>query len=97
MDDVFGGTNSKTNSACLIKKLILVGKLTTAVMNLLKCQGPAQVLDILGLRYDAILRRVTIPEGKRSKYLCKLREAFSSLFVTFKDIEKPVGYLGYAS
>ena len=35
------------HGARLIQQLIAVGKLTTAVMNLLKCEGPEQELDIL--------------------------------------------------
>ena len=85
VDNVIGGTRSKAQGAKLIKQLILVGKLTTAVMNLLKCEGPAQVLDVLGLRYHAVLRRVTITESKRVKYLSKLRGVLSSFGVASSE------------
>ena len=97
VDDIFGGAGSKTLGTNLINQLISVGKLTTAVMNPLKCRGPAQILDILGLRYNAILRQVTIPDDKRMKYLGKIREVLSAFYVTSKDIVKLIGYLGYAS
>lgn len=97
IDDVFGGTRSKAQGAKLIKLLILVGRLTTAVMNPLKCEGPAQVLDVLGLRYNAVLRRVTITESKRVKYLSKLRVVLSSFRVLSGDVEQLLGYLGFAS
>ena len=92
IDDVFGGTRSKAQGVKLIKLLILVGKLTTAVMNPLKCEGPAQVLDVLGLRYSAVLRRVTITEAKRGKYLSKLRVVLSSFGVTSSDLGQLLGY-----
>ena len=66
-------------------------------MNPLKCEGPAQVLDVLGLRYNAALRLVTITESKRVKYLSKLRDVLSSFGVTSKDLEQLLGYLGFAS
>ena len=97
VDDVFGGATEEAHGLSLIQQLIAVGKLTTAVMNLLKCEGPAQELDILGLRYHAILRRVTITAGKQVKYLSKLRAVLSSFGVTSKDLEQLLGYLGFAS
>ena len=97
VDDIFGGAGSEVQGKRLIKQIISVGKLTTAVMNLLKCEGPAQALDILGLRYNAVLRHVTLTESKKVKYLCKLRVVLSAYAVTSRDIEQLLGYLGFAS
>ena len=74
-----------------------VGALTTAVMNPPKCKGPSQVLSILGLEFNAILRIVSLPPHKRSKYLSKLRTMLNSLLVISKQLEKLIGYLSYAS
>ena len=58
MDDVFGGADTESHAADLIAQLIAVGTVTTAVMNLLKCKGPAKVIEILGLLFDASARKV---------------------------------------
>ena len=97
VDDVFGGANTKEQARILLDEIIAVGLLTTAVMNRSKCHGPCQIIDVLGLRYNAIIRIVKLPPAKQEKYLQKLRETLSPLFVTSKDIEKLVGYLCYAS
>ena len=97
VDDVFGGADSKSHAADLIAQLIAVGKVTTAVMNLLKCKGPARVMEILGQLFDAGTRKVTLPPGKRTKYLGKVREVLAATRVTSKTLEKLLGYLGYAS
>ena len=64
VDDVFGGAGTKSQAANLIAQLVDVGRVTTAVMNPLKSKGPAQVLEILGLMYDALLRRVSVPPSE---------------------------------
>ena len=97
MDDVFGGADLKSHAADLIAQLIAVGKVTTAVMNRLKCKGPARVMEILGLLFDASARKVTVPPGKRDKYLRKIRKVLAATRVTSKTLEKLLGYLGYAS
>ena len=97
IDDVFGGADSKANAADLIAQLIAVGKVTTAVMNPLKCRGPARVMVILGLQYDTILRQVTVPSAKLIKYLIKIKEVLASDCVTSKTLEQLLGYFGYAS
>ena len=65
MDDVFGGAVAFGGADNLKFQLIQVGRLTTAVMNLLKCKGPARVLAIIGHRYNSILRRVNLPVEKQ--------------------------------
>ena len=66
-------------------------------MNPLKCRGPAQVLAILGLRFDARRRHVSLPEEKRHNYLNAVRAALAASLVKSKSIEKLIGYLLYAS
>ena len=94
MDDVFGGADSQSLAAHLKSQLIAVGKLTTAVMNQLKCRGPSQNLGILGHQYNSVSRRVELPILKQEKYLAKLRLVLSLILVSSKDIESLVGYLG---
>ena len=66
-------------------------------MNLPKCKGPSQVLPILGILFDAIQQRVSLPPDKQGKYLRKVSEALETLIVTSKQIEKLIGYLSFAS
>ena len=75
MDDVFVGAETKFQAVKLITHWLRleVSKGTTAVMNPLKSKVPAQELEILGLRYDARSRRVSVPPSKQEKYLNKLR------------------------
>ena len=75
-------------------QLIATGKITTAVMNPLKCKGPAQILAILGHQYNAITQCVNLPEAKQHKYLAKLREVLAAVCVTSKQLESLLGYLG---
>ena len=66
-------------------------------MNPPKCKGPSQILPIFGLEFNAILRKVSLPADKRSKYLRELRTTLRSLFVISNRLEKLIGYLSYAS
>ena len=93
VDDVFGGAISLALAENLKSQLIAVGKLTTAVMNLLKCKGPSQILPILGHQYDALSRSVNLSSQKQQKYLTKLRSVRSALFATSKELESLLGYL----
>ena len=97
VDDVFGGADSQVHGAYLKAQLVKVGKLTTAVMNPLKCKGPSQVLDILGFCFDAVLRRVNLPKKKQIKYRRAIRAALSATVINSKTLEKIIGYLVYAS
>ena len=73
------------------------GNITTAIPNLDKCHGPAQVLAILGMMFDAIKRYISLPPKKQKKYLRKLTETLSAGWASSKDLEKIVGYLVWAS
>ena len=66
-------------------------------MNPPKCKGPSQILPILGLEFNAILRKVSLPADKRSKYLRELRTTLRSLFVISNRLEKLISYLSYVS
>ena len=66
------------NAADLIAQLIAVEKVTTTVMNPLKCKGPARVMVILDQQYDAILRQVTVPPAKQIKYLNEIKVVLAS-------------------
>ena len=94
VDDIFGGALSKAVGMNLKNQLIKVGKLTTAVMNTVKCEGPAQSLVVIGHLYNALSRTVSLPPRKQQKYLAKLRSVLSSVLVTSKELESLVGYLG---
>ena len=67
VDDIFGDAVTKAHAAYLIAELIAEGNVTTAVMNLLKFKGPAKVMEILGLLFDDVLRKVAVPLRKRNK------------------------------
>ena len=55
------------------------------------------MLAILGLRFDARRRHVSLPEEKRHNYLNAVRAALAASLVKSKSIEKLIGYLLYAS
>ena len=55
------------------------------------------MLAILGLRFDACRRHVSLPEEKRHKYLNAVRAALAASLVKSKSLEKLIGYLLYAS
>ena len=97
VDDIFGGAGTFEQALDLKNQLTSVGVLTTAVMNPIKGKGPAQCLVILGLQYDAVRRHVRLPPEKQQKYLAKLRAVMSKKRVRSKQLEKLLGYLGFAS
>ena len=97
MDDVFGGSTSEARTRELKSQFIQVGKLTTAVMNLPKCKGPAQELSILGHAYNALTRRVNLSEPKQKKYRGKIRDILQKCSFPSKALESLVGSLVYAS
>ena len=93
VDDIFGGANEKQHAECLKQQLIETGVLTTATPNLEKCHGPTQKLAILGMTFDAVLKKVSLPERKQRKYLSKINEILSHGHASSKTLEKVVGYL----
>ena len=93
MDDIFGGTHEKSHAEILKNQLIGTGLMTTAIPNLKKCHGPSQKLTILGMMFDAINKKVTLPEAKQLKYLTRLHDVLNHDYVSSKSLEKLVGYL----
>ena len=65
--------------------------------NLEKCHGPTQNLSILGMTFDAITKRITLPSTKQEKYLTKLHEVLTKGYTNSKELEQIVGYLVWAS
>ena len=66
------------------------------MINLKKCKGPSNILTSLSLQYNASLR-LSISGKKKSKYLSKLRSLLSGTSCRSREVEKLLGYLGYAS
>ena len=97
VDDIFGGAHEKEQARKLKNEIIATGLATTAIANLDKCHGPAQNLSILGMTFDAITKRITLPSKKQQKYLSKLRDVLTRGHTTSKELEKIVGYLVWAS
>ena len=57
-----GAEHDKLRAKVLFKKLIAVGELTGARMNLKKCCLPARVMEILGFTYDSIKKSCRLSE-----------------------------------
>ena len=93
VDDIFGGAHDKTHAECLKNQLIGTGLMTTAIPNLKKCHGPSQKLAILGMTFDAVEKKVSLPKSKQLKYLTKLHDVSSHDYVSSKTLEQLVGYL----
>ena len=91
---MFGGADPKAQANDLKNQLISVGRLTTAVMNLAKCKGPARSLAILGHQYNSLTQSVNLPPEKQQKYLAKLQSVLATERVTSKTLESLIGYLG---
>ena len=90
MDDIFGGAHEKNHAECLKDQLISTGLMTSAIPNLQKCHGSSQKLTILGMMFDAINKKVTLPETRKLKYV-KLHDALSHDSVSSKTLEKLLG------
>ena len=97
VDDVFGGACTYDNALKLKTEIINTGKITTAKVNIKKCHGPSQRLQILGMIYDAKQKRCTLPHAKVSKYTARINAVLSARKITSKECEKLVGNLVWAS
>ena len=71
VDDVVGSAHEKHHAECLKNQLFETGLLMTAISNLKQCHGPTQKLAILGMTFDAVLKKVSVPESKQLKHLTK--------------------------
>ena len=104
IDDFFGGpistgslTNDRTKAKLLLNFLIHIGNLTNTFMNEIKCEGPRRCLEIIGHYYNAIKRTCSLPSGKQAKYIHRLASLRQAKSAVSKDLEKIVGYLGFAA
>ena len=104
IDDFFGGPVSsgslkrdKDRAKLLLSSLIEWGALTNTRMNLDKCAGPSRCLEILGLYYNSITKKCSLSEKKQRKYINRLIMLRIARAETPKNLEKIVGYLGFAS
>lgn len=97
LDDFFGGHPSRTVAQrqfnCVVQWFDFLGVPTSPS----KCQGPFQVLKILGFVYDTVKREVRVPHEKINE-MCKLIKEMLRAKRTKKDkIESLVGKLRWAS
>ena len=92
MDDIFGGASTYDQTLQLKNEIIATGKATTARANRSKCHGPSQKLKILGMMYDAVAKRCSLPQPTIEKYIRKITSILEASS-TSKDFEKLVGSL----
>ena len=71
--------------------------MTSARVNFTKCQGPSQLLKILGMMYDAVHRKCSLPPKKVAKYLSRIHGILLTNQTTSKELEQLVGNLVWAS
>ena len=104
MDDFFGGP-IRTGSLArdlkrarrIFKDLIIIGAVTSAFMNLEKCEEPARSKDILGMNFNSKKKACFLAEAKISKYTSKLTKLRKSGVASSKELQKITGYLVYAA
>ena len=63
----------------------------------MKCKGPAQRLKILGMMYDAITKKCSLPPEKVLKYMNRIDEILLKKQASSKELERLVGNLVWAS
>ena len=97
MDDIFGGAATFDQTMQLKNEIIRTGWATTAKANIKKCHGPCQELKILGMVYDALRKRCSLPSSKVEKYIARINKILSEGKCTSKEAEKLVGNLVWAS
>ena len=97
VDDIFGGALTKSQAAQLKNEIIRTGIVTSARANFTKCHGPAQRLKILGMMYDAVAKKCSLPSKKISKYINRINEILLKKQTSSKELERLVGNLVWAS
>ena len=73
------------------------GIVTSARANFEKCHGPTQRLKILGMMYDAVNKKCSLPTKKVEKYLTRIYEMLATKYTSSKELERLVGNLVWAS
>ena len=89
MDDIFGGASTYDQTLQLKREIIATGHVTTAETNQSKCHGPSQKLKILGMIYDAVAKRCSLPPQTIERYICRITTILEASS-TSKDFEKLV-------
>ena len=97
VDDIFGGAATFKQTMRLKNEIIRTGWATTAKANLKKCHGPSQQLKILGMVYDAVRKRCSLPPSKVEKYILRIDKILRDGTCTSREAEKLVGNLVWAS
>ena len=97
VDDIFGGASTYDRALQLKTEIVNTGTITTAHVNIKKCHGPSQKLKILGMVYDAVNKRCSLPQKKISKYTCRINVVLSANELSSKECEKLVGNLVWAA
>ena len=93
MDDIFGGASTYDQTLQLKQEIIATGQATTAKANRSKCHGPSQKLKILGMMYDAVAKRCSLPPQTIEKYIVRIATILGASSTSSKDFEKLVGNL----
>ena len=93
MDDIFGGASTYDQTLQLKNEIIATGQVTTARANKSKCHGPSQKLKILGMMYDAVAKRCSLPQPTIERYICRITVILEASSATSKEFEKLVGNL----
>ena len=93
MDDIFGGASTYDQTLQLKQEIIATGQATTAKANRSKCHGPSQKLKILGMMYDAVAKRCSLPPQTIEKYIVRIATILEASSTSSKDFEKLVGNL----
>ena len=95
MDDFFGGpirtgslNKDHTRARSMFEDLITVGKATSAIMNMKKCEEPARVMDILGMNFNSKKKACFLAKTKIAKYTSKLAELRASGVASSKKCKK---------
>ena len=97
MDDIFGGASTYEQTLQLKTEIIATGLATSARANPTKCHGPSPKLKILGMMYDAVAKRCTLPPAKVEQYICRINAILDAYDTSSKDFEKLIGNLVWAS
>ena len=104
MDDFFGGpirteslSEDLKRAHTLFTVLIIIGAVTSTLMNLKKSEEPARSKEILGMVFDSKVKACFLAQTKIAKYSKIVSEVKESGVASSKVLQKIVGYLVYAA